>query len=834
MFLLLFLIELAIAQHHNPAKNKLFPEYGVNFGYIGEVKNGLDRVSVVTSIALPKFKDLQLSPIQFHNCSTDLDLNTVDRHRALHIAVSEWCAKATPYMQHIQRKEKYFLDRLYSLLENDLYSVLPQLKKNNPSTRRKQRSLRALAFSAVTGLITLAVESIGSFLRNKQEKRINDAVIAMRESTADVQNRLQQYGDDFLMYGQYNVETLDKVIETVYSLHRRQTELEQIFAKSDEGPINEVIDAISFSFDLHLYMKLMEEEHVNQYHLLETASRDLLKGITTLGQGRLPRELVSDVRLRAMLKEVKSMIRKQFPDYVLADDSILHYRDMKLVTFAVDRDTHSLIISFPVFVRDFRQPPLRLYEIDTVDVPIPDRNKNAQSYSRVKMHKPYIAVGDDYYIQLKMTELVMCKRIRYTYYCEELFVVKHKSRHSCASAIFYDLGPDEVVSRCSFDYRYNATVPPTILDGGRRLLLANFHGPRSLKCNSQSGGLSKPAPEYAYTVVNREFLCDCRLDLSHHASILRQLSSCSENGTTNLQIGFVVNLGFYEILKHRNKRLVGKIRPLARRKPQTFEVRMSPVDGGRLDAPFDMKEVIDRMGARGKIRHSEQPTGPRQGLIINRKTDQILTILAALMSGFLTLVLLFFIFRHFKLHTLVAGLTMATLPKMGNARLHEVAHPVVCSNPYLTVLATVVTIIASLLWIFTHCKQLTWLRGYKYSRACTMYIFLYNSHFYVPLKIKRLSGHMHMYKIMNPITPLSLSYHKHCLWDSFVVDWKEMKLFVNGNPVFLPTTLTIPMRDKIKTRRMMTKDDLDLQFMIKQGANWYNLTEKRMSTLHSA
>ena len=31
------------------AKNKLFPGYGTNFRYIGEVKNGLDRVSVVNS-----------------------------------------------------------------------------------------------------------------------------------------------------------------------------------------------------------------------------------------------------------------------------------------------------------------------------------------------------------------------------------------------------------------------------------------------------------------------------------------------------------------------------------------------------------------------------------------------------------------------------------------------------------------------------------------------------------------------------------------------------------------------------------------------------------------
>ena len=40
------------------AKNKLFPGYGTNFRYIGEVKNGLDRVKVVTSIPVPKYDDI--------------------------------------------------------------------------------------------------------------------------------------------------------------------------------------------------------------------------------------------------------------------------------------------------------------------------------------------------------------------------------------------------------------------------------------------------------------------------------------------------------------------------------------------------------------------------------------------------------------------------------------------------------------------------------------------------------------------------------------------------------------------------------------------------------
>ena len=72
----------------------------------------------------------------------------------------------------------------------------------------------------------------------------------------------------------------------------------------------------------------------------------------------------------------------------------------------------------------------------------------------------------------------------------------------------------------TWNWSHNATVPPVILDGGRDVLLANFHGPRSLKCTSINGRLAKPAPEHTYAVVNSEFLCDFQLDLEH-ASIFK-------------------------------------------------------------------------------------------------------------------------------------------------------------------------------------------------------------------------------------------------------------------------------------------------------------------------
>ena len=53
--------------------NELFPGYGTNFRYIGEVKSGLDRLTVVTSIPIPKYSDIEKRPIIFNNCTEDLN-----------------------------------------------------------------------------------------------------------------------------------------------------------------------------------------------------------------------------------------------------------------------------------------------------------------------------------------------------------------------------------------------------------------------------------------------------------------------------------------------------------------------------------------------------------------------------------------------------------------------------------------------------------------------------------------------------------------------------------------------------------------------------------------
>ena len=58
----------------------------------------------------------------------------------------------------------------------------------------------------------------------------------------------------------------------------------------------------------------------------------------------------------------------------------------------------------------------------------------------------------------------MCKRIGYEFYCEELFVVKHKTGYSCESAIYFNLDPNLIKENCDFKFYYNKTdIFPTVL-----------------------------------------------------------------------------------------------------------------------------------------------------------------------------------------------------------------------------------------------------------------------------------------------------------------------------------------------------------------------------------
>ena len=103
----------------------------------------------------------------------------------------------------------------------------------------------------------------------------------------------------------------------------------------------------------------------------------------------------------------------------------------------------------------------------------------------------------NYCIQLRIQELRMCKIIHLTYFCEELFLVKHKTKHSCESVMFYKLNSDVIKANCRFKYSHNITVMPGVLGGASQIVLSNMINRKKLYC-SDNFHLAKPLPEFSY------------------------------------------------------------------------------------------------------------------------------------------------------------------------------------------------------------------------------------------------------------------------------------------------------------------------------------------------
>ena len=106
----------------------------------------------------------------------------------------------------------------------------------------------------------------------------------------------------------------------------------------------------------------------------------------------------------------------------------------------------------------------------------------------------------------------MFKRMGYRFYCEELFVVKYKSKYSCQSALYFHLEPEIIKENCKFNFYYNKTdITPTVLDGGNEIILANWPNDKHI-IYSVNNDIQIRIPSHLYVLVNTSVLCNCGIE----------------------------------------------------------------------------------------------------------------------------------------------------------------------------------------------------------------------------------------------------------------------------------------------------------------------------------
>ena len=118
-------------------------------------------------------------------------------------------------------------------------------------------------------------------------------------------------------------------------------------------------------------------------------------------------------------------------------------------------------------------------------------------------------------------------------------------------------------------------------------------------------------------------------------------------------------------------------------------------------------------------------------------------------------------------------------------------------------------------------------RKYQYSNTIKIMMFFSYIKSYVPIKLCKSSGRIHLFKLMGSIKREDVTQHRNTIWDILDIDWQNITVTLNGSVINLPGSVIVPCRDKFKIRQMIGSRPLLLQLMLKQGQTWYPLSNVR-------
>ena len=121
-----------------------------------------------------------------------------------------------------------------------------------------------------------------------------------------------------VMYGMYNSDTLEDLINTVHKLHNRTTWNEKLFSGQITNWYNYYSSSSGmkhYAINSLLFLTTVREKYVKMYKRLLNQLRQYSQAIRVLSKGYLPITLLSPSKLNIILQKVRETVQKDNKDY---------------------------------------------------------------------------------------------------------------------------------------------------------------------------------------------------------------------------------------------------------------------------------------------------------------------------------------------------------------------------------------------------------------------------------------------------------------------------------------------------------------------------------------
>ena len=124
----------------------------------------------------------------------------------------------------------------------------------------------------------------------------------------------------------------------------------------------------------------------------------------------------------------------------------------------------------------------------------------------------------------------------------------------------------------------------------------------------------------------------------------------------------------------------------------------------------------------------------------------------------------------------------------------------------LAYIGIALTLLSMAIVILLHYRKLKFCRGHRFSNIVKIVLFISDVQHYIPIRLCKTSGSLHLFKIIGMLTSEDVRLHRNDLWDTSEINWDKIKLSFNSNEIELPKLVMIKIQNKIRVRRMVSRE----------------------------
>ena len=169
-------------------------------------------------------------------------------------------------------------------------------------------------------------------------------------------------------------------------------------------------------------------------------------------------------------------------------------------------------------------------------------------------------------------------------------------------------------------------------------------------------------------------------------------------------------------------------------------------------------------------------------------TSAVISLLTATLTVYL-------LCKHKKIRVLITSLVLHQVKEVGTTSGENNSE---CTA--LAYIGIILTILSLIIVTFLHYRKLRFCKGHRFSNVVKIMIFISDVQNYVPIKLCKTVGSIHLFKITGTLKARNIKLIKNYLWDTLEIDWKEVTVTFNGDMIDLPGVVIIKLQEKIKVR----------------------------------